>query len=173
MTVVAAIALPERGATIIGCDQRVGPLMLPTKWVRRGVWAFGVSGVCRALPLIAAGPEVPQDSPLAVGIWLRNALLEDGFQPLEEGGGGPKVFDVSVLLARAGRLWLLDGSLTPLAVPAGQLMATGSGREYARGAAHALGEAPPEDRVRAAVQAAIDLEYEGCGGEPIVEWLST
>lgn len=172
MSVVAAIALPGR-STVIGCDQRAWELMVPTKWARKGEWAIGVSGVYRVLPLICAATESPPDDPLGVGIWLRKLLIEDGFKPgeNEDNEGGPRTFPFSALLASSGKLWYMDSSMTPFAVRPHTLMAVGSGREYARGAAHMLRHGDPESMVRAAVQTAIDLDYEHCGGDPVVEWL--
>lgn len=166
MSVIAAIA--DRGITITGCDQRAGSMMVRTKWVRRGDCSIGVSGTYRVIPLLASAQGMPQEDPFAIGTWIRDVLAEDGFQSRDD-SGGPKSFDIEILLARPGRLWLLDASLTPIEVPPGEFMAVGSGREYARGAAHALSFASPADQVRAAVQAAIDLEYETCGGKPVVE----
>lgn len=171
MSIVAAIAVPDRAITVIGCDQRVGSVMVPTKWVRQGCWAIGVSGVYRVLALIEQREGAPQRSPLEVGVWLRDVLLEDGFQPRDD-AGGPQSFDTEILLARAGRLWALDASLTPTEVPPGELAAVGSGREYARGAAYALDAASLDYRMHTSIQAAIDLEFATCGGEPVVEWLS-
>lgn len=171
LSVVVALALPDKRATLIGCDQRAGGFMVPIKWAYKGKWAIGLSGIYRILPLINAAPPAPQNRPLDVGTWLRELLVEDGFETRER-DGGPKSFDLAVLLACPGRLWFLDASLTPFEVRPGELMAVGTGSEFARGAGHALDWATPEYRVRAAIQAAIDFDYENCGGEPVVEWLS-
>jgi ATP-dependent protease HslVU (ClpYQ) peptidase subunit len=101
-------------------------------------WVIGYSGSGRAGILIERlKPKLdeavhPQD---AADIVVQQAVLE-GWPPYEE-KGGPRCFDLSLVLSDGKGLWAAYSSGTVIE-PADGFIAIGSGDDYALGAWHAL-----------------------------------
>ena len=186
MTIICAITNGDE--TILGCDQRSGDFMVPTKWVIHGrpvvqvdlespkaivrldggrQWAIGTSGAHRTQQLIERATIPDTDDPFRVSTWIRDLLLEDGYQP-EPGNYDPPALGGGILLARPGRVWHVAGCFSTVEVRG--FAATGSGRMYADGAAWMAQRrgAGPREQIYEAVQSAIALDRDGCGGEAVV-----
>lgn len=175
MTCVIGMALP--GGAIMACDQRItwGGEFEDTaqKIFRLGPWLMGGSGSARLGNLLAeskiAGDLAACADIAAVARVIRSALKEDGWR--ESADKGPADIGASVVIACGSDAWLLCGTFCYTPLSPGRPMATGSGSEYAQGAAHAYMEMgfDPETVMRGAIGAAIRFDT-GCGGEPQIWW---
>lgn len=172
MTIICALHEPGRG-TWIGSDSvgitggvrlDVGP-----KWTDlQGGWWAGCAGNSRFQQLLRhrlAGAGFKTAFALADAI--RETLRTDGFK--DTNSDSLPYYDINLMLANAACVWVVSGSFDVDRIRPATLWATGSGRDVALGAAH-LARAyglPPEKTIRAALDAAIDLER-GCGGAAFV-----
>jgi len=175
VTVICGLHLAGVG-TWIAADSRAtaGQHVRPypvQKWTERGPWYIGVTGDWRTATLIRGAEQIGQCADArAVGDAVRKLLLDDGY--IAGTGRGAKEFDNAILIASPDGLWSLDTTFALAQVPNEIFMAHGSGREYALGAAFALGVAGPDQRrvMYAAVDAACKFDA-GCGGEVFVKLL--
>ena len=176
MTVICALHDPDAKCTWIGSDTQscngdmrldVGP-----KWTRWGAWAVGHAGEHRASNVIAHNAKRlfdDIDGPFTFAERLRSVLEADGFRQDEEPGS--KAFGQSFVLANPSSAWEISPDFA-IVEARNRLAATGSGREVAKGAGHALRNSVRCDIiVRAAVEAAIALDV-NCGGTVYQERLS-
>ena len=162
MTIICA--LPDGDETILGCDQRAGDYLVPTKWVVHGRWAIGVSGAYRTQQLIERATIPITDDPFVVSTWIRGLMIEDGYK---SESNDPPGFESNILLSTPGRVWSVKGCFTAIEVAG--FAAAGSGREYAIGAAWAAKKnGAAMEIVDYAVRAAICNDPDGCGGDSVV-----
>lgn len=169
MTVTCALASPARHAIWIGADTLVtncGTRMTgAVKWALAGGWAVGLAGDRRAYDAVArnaAAIFAGDGSVFDVAYALREVLRADGFSRCDDECA--ENLGQQMILAGPLGVFALDGAFSAVAVTPGELWADGSGRAYALGAAHALGDcrAEPEAVVRAAIEAAV--RYDPCSG---------
>lgn len=178
MTVICALHDSETDSIWLGSDRqaKVGNTIVheaAEKWSLVGDFAVGLTGswwVRFVIEDAMQGCETVWSLPEAVN----TALSEHGYAPEVKDGEGPWR-DQGIIVAsnRPGDrgLWILEaGPCVLLPVPIGTFYALGIGMEFALGAAHALREAPAEQRMRAALEAAIRYS-DGCGGEPWIREL--
>jgi len=93
---------------------------------------------------------------------LRAEIIADGWTPNKE-EGDPQDWGVEGLIASRSGLWHVASDFAVLQAHPDQIIAIGSGREYAAGAAAVLDGAHPEARLDRAVEVAIALD-DYCGG---------
>lgn len=175
MTIACALHLPGLG-TWLGGDRRTTTEAEVLsdhhlKWLVEDGWALGIAGDARAGALgQRAGlfDRLGNDPAWSIATTLRKALQADGWHTKDNAGA--RCFDICMLIASAGGVWAAFDCLTPIAMPAGQFVAIGSGRQLAMGAAHALRGRSPRQVVRRAVEAAIAHDT-ACGGEPWIHFL--
>lgn len=184
MTIICA--LHRDGETWVGSDRlRSGGYqiaMSKSKFVFRDGWAIGVAGWARAADVIEnhLGP-LPTDI-WSLSLWLREALETDGFVRAPANGEDHLVknFGVGFIVANAQGVWDVDAGFACSPIPEGEMLARGTGSDFALGAFQAL-TGPftlwaPADRpaittfgvVEAAVLAAIKYDS-GCGGAIFVK----
>lgn len=168
MTIVCALAVGDE--TILGCDQKVGTLRVPSKWVIHGQWAIGVSGAHRTQQLIQRATIPETDDAFVVATWIRDTLVADGYSTDKNDYGLPTLAS-GILIALPGRVWSIAGCFSSVEVPG--FTAVGSGCEYAEGAAwrvegHAADRTSAISITRHAIEAAIALDPNGCGGEAVI-----
>jgi ATP-dependent protease HslVU (ClpYQ) peptidase subunit len=181
MSVILAYSATPEGSTWIASDTMAtsGTLRLDCgpKWILHGPWAAGIAGFLRSANLIDEnrarlldGLDGPYDFVERVQALFRS----DGYRE-ERDERGPANLGQVLLLATAGRSWIVGGDFSVAEVPAGQLWAEGSGRELAIGAGHALVRQRPlpdgEEIVRRAIDAALAFDT-SCGGEAWVAELA-
>lgn len=143
-------------------DARVSPTQ---KWVMAHGWHIGIAGDSRAGSILArhAYDAFRNNERVFDFAETVRALLERfGWRP-ENDGGAPR-YRLSGLIIRsydgrfAPELWEFCGGFSLERVASGDFMACGSGAEFARGAAHALRDRSPSERVEAALTAAVDFD---------------
>jgi len=119
---------------VIGDGRRIDPVK---KWFLHDEWAIGLSGDYRVLCLMAENRGKIFDDLSCPGEFaerMLNLLHDRHYQPKPADGSAP-FYNNSMILARAGRIWDVDGSFAYDEIPIGKLWARGSGCEYALGAA--------------------------------------
>ena len=176
MTVIAAALDKATGDVWVSADQSVrgGSLrvdvMAPdstTKMARFGPWLFMFSGTCSLEDEIK---RIGSKIALMDDIWLVSDAIRARFFDLEGleaksiGDGSFSEYDLVMLVARHGGLWVLDGDLKPFPAEwwvAGSGGATGFGAMWL---ARWLGM-PLLGQVESAVLAATTLDAR-CSGEP-------
>ncbi len=173
MSVILALCDPARGATWIGSDTMAmsGSLRLDcgAKWILQDGWAAGIAGYLRSANLLEADKARLLAGLAGPGDFVDRAralFRADGYRE-ETDEHGPPNLGQAMLLATAGRAWMIGGDFSVADVPPGLLWAEGSGRELAIGAGHALARLPapprPEEIARRALEAALALDTT-CGG---------
>lgn len=169
MTVICALHEPGVG-TWIGTDSQAtigGDRVLPgpiAKHVEVGRFWLLMSGHPRSRSLVEQNAEALAKhwDVFALATAIRDVLKADGWHPTGDKGEAED-FGQRVIFAAPEGIWDSDGSFNLVPWPSGELCARGSGCEIALGAAHALRGRPPQDRVRAALDAACAINT-GCGG---------
>lgn len=176
MTIVCAYRLPS-GETWLGSDTRVSSegFIYPeraVKWQRFGKWALTLTGpkASHELALRYAAEVRDCVHPRGVSGVLMGACKASDWETLENKGGSP-VYATNGILVSVEGIWLLSGNGC-VSAPAWGFLASGSGEDFAYGAAHALlqdAESHGGDVVvRRAVEAAIAFRSD-CGGDVVVE----
>jgi len=170
MSVIIALYCDRTGETWMACDtlMTMGNLKgnIETKVHHCGPWWIGSVGQARNDSVIRLRAEVLSEAKdieaLAVG--LREYLIEDGYR--SETKEGARLYgDSEFLVCRPGRIWSICNAFSCDEIIDPQLWAAGTGRELAIGAASVLTELAPDERVLAAVWAAISFSPT-CGGKP-------
>lgn len=165
MTIICGMR--EQGATWIGSDTQWlkggneredgGP-----KFIVRPDCAIGINGSGAYLTLLDAHANEIDSSWSGHGmfLWATEHFGQFGVKP-EEKPGYPSWWDCSFIWARLASLC----SICPTGgvIEHDGFFARGSGDEYALGAAHALSDMHAEQRLAAAIQAAMHYDT-GCGG---------
>lgn len=117
----------------------------------------------------------PEWTPFKIYCWVRKVIMDYGVE-LEKKPGGAPWFDLSMIVARPGRVWDIPCMGGPLDYSnCGELCARGTGDEYALGAAFAtqrcLGpKATPKQIMINAIEAAKQYN-DHCGGETWIQRL--
>ncbi|MGI9507334.1 MAG: hypothetical protein ACR2RE_30190 [Geminicoccaceae bacterium] len=141
-------------------------------------WAIGVAGCHFTANLIAAeiGGLVAGLTDVRSPAWeftgrLSQLFRDYDYTPKEQDTGSPQ-WGGWYILAGHGRVWALDSCLSPLEYHHGQLVARGSGMDFARGVGFAMRQSdmPPSEIVGLGIEAAIAFDS-GCGGNVWVERL--
>lgn len=176
MTIICAYRDQKSSRTILGCNSRalVGDTVIPgdrSKWDRYGRWMISFTGRGIMSDTInASRADFPVDSESIFEIVQHiRRLFRDAEIGKEDDGAID--FDTSgLIVSQWGAIYDVDCRLSVDEINPNTLWASGSGMEYALGAAHASAvyDLPPEDLVRAAVEAAIALDS-GCPGSPVIE----
>ena len=164
----------QRGETWLGSDtvSHYAHLRFPVsaKWVFGDGFALGCAGDGRAIDLLRAQVDEIGGDNHEVATQVREVLKADGFErAVEATRDTPLNFGQGIVLARPDGVAIIDTQFSLLSGIWG-LAAEGSGEALAYGVAHALRGRPAEEIVRAAVEAAIELDT-GCGGEAWVQRL--
>lgn len=181
MTIICAMRDPITGKVWIGADSRTtesGNLLIPTvcrKWriAKRGRHAVALAGWGRGCDVIRHADEEMlfggDLTAMELSGRIRNLLLADGFSRRD--GSGPVQIQAASLIVVDGRLYDCDDSFAVSEIADGQVWATGSGRGFALGAAHAMRHVAdflaPVDVIKGCVAAACAYDT-ACGGEPFV-----
>lgn len=176
MTIIAAVHEPGVGSWIasdtLAVRDGVRHDMRTLKWVVYGSRALGVSGSQALTSLV----DRHKETLLALGkhpfdvIWdLRRLMQEHGAKPKDEEGRLPWM-ETWVIYATPLGVWGFgtDGAVASL--PAGEMMADGSGHQFAFGAWEATAGQPASDRLAAAVLAAMKRD-QYCGGKLKIQCL--
>lgn len=169
MTVIAAVH--QNGETWIGSDSQrewagtrliAGDKLIEVPQL--GIVA--VSGNSKAQRLIRGNLTRLSGaaSPDAAAAAIRQILDDDKWAHMSaHDGKGPADYGLSMVLATPDAVYLVASDFLVQPMEERELLAIGSGGEYAMGAGEALRWSDPETRVRAAVEAAIKWDT-GCGG---------
>lgn len=177
MTTNIAYRDPKTGECWIGADSRTvqgGNFIYPStigKWVQYGDWWIAVSGSLRTIQLLREhmAELTRADSVSRIAVIFIGLLVEDKYVQALEETAGPRYFDEVLAVVGPGGVWEVTGSGTILS-PDDGFVATGSGQEYAYGAAAALfemGVSNPETIVGGALRAAAKYDV-GTGGKLVV-----
>lgn len=169
MTVIAA--LHQNGETWIGSDSQRdwggARLILGSKVIAAPGIAMGCSGNSKLQLLIRKSLDVivADHDEWGVAKRIRAALDDDKWAHMTcDDGKGPANYGMSIALATPSQVFLISADFMVQPFADGDLMAVGSGADYAIGAGEVLRAASPEARVRAAIQTAIKWDT-GCGGD--------
>lgn len=153
MTIIAAIHDGE--TTWLGSDLLAGVSgerkFMPDetgKWIIRSGWAFANSGLLLANRVVQAHwseifpspvlPSLDMKGMFGIGQIIASKFREAGIEPdIEEHYRNP-LWGGHIIVARAGMIWHYDGAMAPTEVPAGDLVAIGSGTDSALSAAYAV-----------------------------------
>lgn len=170
MTIICAYT--DGTDTWIGSDLlavRAGTRMiLPQgKWVVHDGWALGTAGTMRAE--VVQRREAHElfkntEDPVEVCERLQAAYRKYGITSIRDERDGMEVFSAGAILARRGRIWDVDRSLTPVPWEPGRLLADGSAWEIAVGAAWARSRLDPRSIVEIAIKAAVACRPNTCEG---------
>lgn len=175
MSVVCAVNVG--GKTHIGSDTQatVGhryALMNCEKIIACRNWAFGSVGYARTMQVVSDNRDAIfyHDHPSAVVNAVRAALAEDGYSTDHE--EHPVTMGGQYVLTNGPNLWMVGGDFSIVPVTEGEMVAIGSGGEYALGAdfGYCFGKKrlpSPRRRVEVAVASAITNDLM-CGGTAIV-----
>jgi hypothetical protein len=174
MTTLVALATPS--AVWFGCDRMTGgdgmKSLVETKWVHGLGQAIGIAGDAVTIHVISENYEsLVRDtpSPIVLGRRLRQMFIEAGFNAGVNGPGAP-VWGQELLYVRPGLVVSFDNAMFGIVKEQGEIVAAGSGRDFALGAGFATREMDdPEARVRIALMAG--CHFDECSGEPI--WLGS
>lgn len=178
MTVIAAITDGEN--TWIGSDRLTilgsqRTLLTAGKWVLSGGWAMAMPGATRYRLAVtrAAGDLFSHIDPadmLEFSASLAAVFRAVGIRPApgdDPDNDGCEYWHTGGFLARRGKLWEFDNSLTFNELPADKLFAGGIAWKFAEGAAWALAQhivpkAAPDLLVRKAIACACALDPANC-----------
>lgn len=176
MTIIAVLLDPDTDRLILGSNSRslVGDTVMPadrSKWLRFGDWALSFTGSGLLNDAILAADDPFPDGDASVPEVIER--LVEAFEARKigkEDDQGTQFDTAGLLVHRSGRVFDLDDRLSAEEINRGAFWASGSGMEYALGAAHALAGSglSTADLVSQCVKAAIALDS-GCPGDPIVE----
>lgn len=141
-----------------------------TKLLTVGLWSIGCSGPVRGSNLLEESAEAVLSPPADLTLsrqaqWiaerLRAIAIDDGWIPRANCDAHPRMWDWQFLLGHPRGLWYIAGDMS---ITSQELVATGSGADYATGALEVLAEtALPEVAVCRAVEVAIRHDT-SCGG---------
>lgn len=160
----------DAGTITVGSDRRATSgraFDFDHKWTRLGPWWVGRAGPRRLASVLASIADPAADVGGLVE-QIKAGVADDGWKPIED-AGDPAYYKLQFLAVLGGSAWRINGSFDTMEIPAGELVAIGSGEDFAHGAFHALRDdgLEPEDLVWRCLKAAIELDP-GCGGDPFV-----
>lgn len=183
MTTLVGLHVPGEG-TWIGCDTLItgGPQRMTRPTVK---WVLGPDGYACAAAGPARAMSVLQDHAVALmkgkppqNEFRRrvcNALIGEGFVASADGssdGLGFPIWALSLMLATPAGIWSFDPTMFATQGETGQMIADGSGADFALGAdwvSQSLGVSAAA-RIERAIEAAIAFD-EASGGTPWVRLL--
>lgn len=174
MTIV--VAYTDGSDTWIGSDQLYvrgsQRLMVPGgKWLVHGGWALTSAGPVRhSFVAERHRREILAEAtdPFDVTERLAKVYRENGITPKVGDDDRCDDFGPGHILARAGKLWDVDSTLTATEWPSGELLADGMGWQLAKGAAwqmtYGTTGVHPERIIATAIRAACALDPNTCCG---------
>lgn len=174
MSIIAAINDTATGVVWVGSNGRatLGSLRAPSidrKWKAMNGWLIGITGSGPKLEALDAhGNEFPDTAefPFEILKFMKSAY--DAFDIGDTDDGLKRYSGSGILIHRSGRIWDFDNSFCLTEVESGAFWGQGSGMEIAIGAAAALDDKAPRERLTRAVQITIEKDVD-CPGECIVQ----